>query len=339
MRRKYYVLILSLLFAFGIKAQFVITYAGNAPQIGDVFNIEGTMDGDYDPGPAGGGQIWDFSAVQPNILGGITAIDPASTPFSSDFPEATIAFRDNDTSYEKYNYWNLSGSELFYLGMASDPGANQNINIFPDTRKIMQYPFAYNDSFIDSYWFPSISELMTIHHRGTISATADAWGVVKTPAGTFLNTLRVKKVKVYTDSVWNGAGDLMNVANHTETAYEWYSENEHYPILTIQVTETGSSSISYKTPENGIGTENLNPRIQVSPNPVRDELHVKISGNVDETFTIHILNLSSQDIEQFSHKGKSSFSIDVAFLPPGLYFLQIEKAAGELSSTKFIKRK
>jgi len=339
MKKNYLITIISCLFTLGMAAQPVITYNGNAPQIGDVYNVSGIPYGStFDPGPAGGGQSWDFSDVQPTLSMGTTAVNPASTPFADDFPEATISFRDNDPSYESYNYWQLSNSEMFILGIGTDPGPNQTIIHYLDSRKMMQYPFAFNDTYTDTYYYAYPSAIMLIHRRGTITATADAWGSVITPAGTYNSTLRIKKEKVYTDSVWNNGGDLMNVSTQSLTDYEWYTASSHYPVLNIEVTDEGASGISYSSLVGGIEDNALLSQISIYPNPADDIINVKLTDAVTDKMEIDIVNLKGQQLAQLEKTGNNQFSADISGLVPGVYFLKIKSSPGKSVSARFIKR-
>ena len=336
MKNIYFLTIFTCLFTMGITAQPVITYDGNAPQIGDVYYLSGKI-GTFDPGPAGGGQSWDFSYEQVPLLGKITAVDPSSTPFVSDFPEATIAYIDDDPSIESYNYWLLTGSELFSLGFGTDPGNNQEINHYADTKKAMQYPFAYNDSYSDSYLIVTSYIVMTIHSGGTITTTADAWGSVKTPAGTYNSTLRIKKVNAYIDSVWNNDGELMATTPHTEIDYEWYTATSHYPVLHIQVTEAGTS-MSYTSLVGGIEDNPLLSQISIYPNPAHDIINVKLSDVISGKVEIFLLNSKGQTLTQLTETGNRIFSTDINGLASGAYFIRIENNSGNYATSKFIKQ-
>jgi hypothetical protein len=336
--KKYYLLTtLVCLFGTTILAQPVITYSGNAPQIGDVYNVSGAF-GTYDPGQTGGNRHWDFSSVQPTISTESIAVNPASTPFAADFPDATISFSDTDPSYELYNYWEITNSEMSMLGMASDPGANQTIIHYPDPRIMIKYPFAYNDTYTDTYYYTYPSALMLIHRRGTIIATADAWGSVKTPADSYSSTLRIKKEKVYTDSVWNTGGELMSVTTHNETEYQWYTATSHYPVLDIQVTEAGSS-LSYNSLAGGVENNWLTSQVTVWPNPADDIINVKLSDAVNDKIEIEIVSLTGQPLSRLNNTGNRQFSADVSKLTSGVYLLRLKGSSGSSTTSRFIVKR
>ena len=336
MKKIYLFTIILSLFSIGIAAQPVITYSGNAPQIGDYLNYSALPYGStFDPGPAGGNQSWDFSDVQSIISLETIAVDPASTPNAADFPEATIAFHDPNSSYEDYSYSQISSSAMFHLG--NDQGSG---NVFPytDSRKEMQYPFSYNDTYTDTYSFASPSDLMLIHESGIMTVTADAWGSVKTPAGTFNSTLRIKKEKVYTDSVWNTGGDLMSVTIHSLTDYVWYTANSHYYVLAIEVTDDGESGISWSSSANDIKENPVLSQINIFPNPANNIINVKIAGGNTEIPDIELVSLLGEKLTQLTETGSHQFSADISSFTSGIYFLRFKNSSGSIITKKFVKQ-
>ena len=331
--KKIYLITIICLIASGITAQPVITYSGNAPKIGDHFYYSGVPYGStYDPGPAGGNQSWDFSDVQSVISIENIAVDPASTPNAADFPEATVAFTDHDNLI--FSYSQITSSAMFHLG--DDQGSG---NVFPytDSRKEMQYPFSFNDSYSDTYSFAFPSAVMLIHESGTITATADAWGSVKTPAGTYNSTLRIKKEEVIIDSVWNTGGDLMSVTTHSLTDYEWYTASSHYYVLAIEVTDDGTSGISWLSSPNGIAANGILSQAVIFPNPARNIINAKLSGDASDKMEINVVNLTGQQLMPLVKTGNGRFSADISQLPQGVYFLEIKNSSGNCVTKKFIK--
>ncbi len=334
MKQNYFIIIIFCLLSVSITAQPVLTYSGNAPQIGDVYNASGIpYGGSFDPGPAGGNQNWDFSDIQPIISTSSAVVDAASTPFVDDFPDATIAYVNIPTT-NTYSYQQLTTSEMFYVGVVMD----SDINHFPDSRKEMQYPFSYNDVYTDTYLFIFPSDLMLIHTQGTITVTADAWGSVKTPAGSYNSTLRLKKENVYTDSVWNTGGVLMSVTTYYETFYDWYTATSHYPVLSIMVTDEGASSIAYATQTGGIEDNQLLSQITVWPNPADNIICVKFSDEITDKIEIEVVGLTGQSIMPLKESGNRQFSADISRLIPGTYLLLIKTGSGGVATSRFIKR-
>ncbi len=324
------------LLLWGVAAQPVITCNGNAPQIGDRFVYSGVPYGfSFDPGPAGGNQSWDFSDVQSIISVETVVVDPASTPNAADFSDATIAFHDPNTSDNDYSYSQITSSAWIHLGAIDGFG---NSSPYTDPRIEMQYPFSYNNTYTDTYSFASVSSVMIIHESGTITATADAWGSVKTPAGTYNNTLRMKKEEVFTDSTWNNAGDLMSVVTDSYTRYEWYTATSHYCVLSIGVTSDGVSGISWISSTNSIKDNPLLSQIAVFPIPADNVVNVKLTAGIADKMEITVVNLTGQQLMRLAKTGSNRFSANISQLPSGIYFLRIKNGSGNIMTKKFVKQ-
>ena len=335
MKKIYFIIMAVCLFTLGIMAQPVITYSGNAPVTGDVYHFSGA-NGNFDPGQAGGGQSWDFSTVSPTIFTVETAVTPASTPFAGDFPESDIAFHITGDN-EAYSFAEVSTSEMLNDGVALDPGGdNETIIHYTDAVKIMQYPFAFNDNYTDSYFSAyTMGDLLT-HEWGTITVTADAWGSMITPAGIFSNTLRVKKERTYTDSVWM-TGIFLYANTYSQTDYEWFTATSHTPVIGISVTGDGTS-VSYRTDAVGIAEESPGlSQISIFPNPATNTINVKLPKESNGNAAVSIYDLAGKRVLHSEKNGNKLFVTDISTLKPGVYILRINDSALNYTTLKFIK--
>lgn len=335
MKKNYLLTMIICLLSFNIMAQTTITYNGNAPQVGDIYNVSGAS-GSFDPGTAGANQNWDFSSINPSVSWEINVIDPVSTPFVSEFPEANLAYYYNNSSPESYTYVQLNSTELLNNGNASDPGANELSIHYTDAVKLLQYPFSFSDTFTDTYYteYTSFGDAIT-HEWGNITATADAWGNVITPAGTYENTLRIKREMVYVDSMWV-SGVFLYATTLTTTDYDWYTESSHHPILSISVTNSGTS-ISYSSSVGGIEKNQSQPQINIFPNPANDFVNITLSNINTDITEINIVNVLGQQLSNVERTGNHQFSSDISRLSPGVYFIRINGERGNYIYKKFIK--
>ena len=336
MKKNYLITIVACLFTIGITAQPVITYNGNASQIGDNYNFSGAS-GTIDPGSAGGNQTWDFSYINPSFSSSETAVAPGTTPFASDFPESTLAFQytsDNTT----YSYAEISPSEMLNDGVGFDPGgANEFFIHYTDAVKLMQYPFSFNNSYTDTYYSAyTATEGMLTHEKGTITVTADAWGSVTTPAGTYNNTLRVKSVRNYTDSVWM-SGMFLYANTYTETDYDWYTASSHTPVISISETG-GGTSVSYRTDAVRIKTTPFFSQISIYPNPACNSIHVKLPDRNSDNAQIDIISLTGQQVLQLAKTRNHQYSADISGLASGVYFLTVKNSWRTVITSKFVKQ-
>ncbi len=335
MKKNYLVIIAICLSSLGLMAQPLITYNGNAPQIGDVYNLSGD-NGSYDPGPSGANQNWDFSDITPTFSWSLNAITPESTPFADDFPEATISFHyigENET----YSYAEVSTTEMLNDGVGFDPGGDDESFIhYTDAVKLMQYPFSFTDTYTDSYFTAySFTEGMLTHERGNITVTADAWGSVSTPEHTYSNTLRVKSERIYTDSVWM-SGIFLYADTFTQTDYEWFTSTSHTHVISISTTDNGSS-LTYRTDALGVEEKVLtHAQISAYPNPATDWIDIKADKIMNY---ISIFSVNGQQIGTRSVQTSSSHqqTIDVNNYPKGVYLIKVGFEDGSIVTEKIIK--
>jgi hypothetical protein len=336
MKKNYLLTIIVCLFALGTTAQPVITYGGNAPQTGDSYSFSGAS-GTFDPGPAGANQSWDFSSINPTMFSTETAVNPGTTPFAPNFPESTIAFHITGEN-EAYSYAEINSSEMLNDGVGFDPGGDNEFYIhYTDAVKLMQYPFSYNDTYSDTYYTSyTAAEGLETHEHGTITVTADAWGSVTTPLGTYNNTLRVKSVRNYTDSVWM-SGMFLYANTYTETDYDWYTTTSHTPVITVSQTGDGSS-VSYRTDAVGISNNAIFTQISLYPNPASNTIHVRLPESRNENTQIDIISLTGQVLLQLEKSESHQYSADISGLTPGVYLLTVKNNWGAVTTSKFVKK-
>ena len=336
MKKKYFIIVIICLTSLGLTAQTVITYNGNAPQIGDVYNFSGAY-GSFEPGSSGAGQNWDFSDIDPTFFNVETVVTPQSTPFVDDFPEANTAFHYTGDN-ESFSYAQISTSEMLNDGIGLDPGGENEYFIhYTDAVKIMQYPFSFSDTYTDSYYsaYSLTDEMLTIEW-GDITVTADAWGSVSTPAGTYNNTLRVKSERVYTDSVWV-SGLFLYANTYTQTDYEWYTATSHTPVISISITGDGSS-VTYRTDALGIDNALLGQsQINAYPNPATNTINISLPEGSNGNMDIYIFDIQGKQIAQLKKIGHNQFSANIGSLAPGEYVISVETNSTNYTTTKFIK--
>ncbi len=332
MKKIIFTIVTICLTVIGIKAQPVITYAGNAPQIGDSYRFS-VDSATIDPGSAGANQSWDFSTITPTSFYSVAVVSPGSTPFASDFPESNTAFQ-YTSDREWYGYIDVKTSEMLNDGVGFDPGSDNEYFIhYTDAAKLIKYPFSYNDSYTDSYYTSyTMPEGMDIHEHSNVTVTADAWGSVSTPAAVYNNTLRVKLEFSGTDSVFV-MGTFMYVTTHSLTQYEWYTATSHSVIISICVSTDGSS-ISYRSDSDGIDEQASSQQlIHLYPNPATDKIDIELPKELDHSTEVNIYNSKGKQVTQFTMT-KGSSTADISSLSPGMYVVTV----GNSYTGKFIKQ-
>lgn len=330
------------------------------PNIGDVVTFY-EADTLIQPGNAGANQLWDFSGLTP--LAGTTPLQyyylaPANTPpaYAANFPAANFVIKvDSDTAI--YSYWNKSNTEFANLGVQSEA----YLQLYPNT-DIQLKPLSYNGSFQDNFTNSTDAGTGFIFYgSGERNIKYDAYGTLKTPAGTFTNAMRIKGESSQVDSVDIGVGQLLNYTNFT--VYDWLVANEPGVLVSIiythLITETRFPGLDTIVEDFGtVKSVNYISNFAVSTfdrpdqlagielqmagaNPVIDELSVRITAAESrENLQLLLTDLGGRVIDAqilSLSAGDNAINLPVAQLAAGAYFLTLTdgKAASTLKWQKF----
>ena len=102
------------------------------------------------------------------------------------------------------------------------------------------------------------------------------------------------------------------------------------PILTNNEVTTIADQLSNPT------FEQKHIEIKLYPNPVVDQLHIKLDSDLEKINSVEIYNISGQLLMVLT-KGAKTASIDVSHLPSGTYLLKLNSGANS-STHKFFKK-
>lgn len=151
-------------------------------------------------GSPGGGNNWDFTALLSNLTISLESVDPAATPYISDFPGADICiynagFTGGDPA-SIWTYSKLNGS-FDVMGSAATvsslPGFVTQISYNPFRRE-SEHPMTIN-----SQWMQTITQTILINgsplNSSTVSTNAlvDAYGTMTLPGGASFEALRIRE--------------------------------------------------------------------------------------------------------------------------------------------------
>lgn len=332
-------LLLSVALGLGVPAfsQPVLDATNSAPQIGQQTTVHMTPNYSGTIGTPGANQNWDFSTVGSGTSYQNDYISCSSSPDCSNNPGATIVM--HDLSSDAYSYIIMDNSHIANKGIyGSSQGQTMEFQ-YSDPETYMYFPLAYNNTHSDSWAATAqlAGGMATIDRSGTTTVTADGYGTLKTPAGTFQNTLRVHMHQAYQD-VMTVAGNTTNISYETDI-YTWYQPGVHDRLLSIaSIAINGaaaSTSIQYtdETP-NAIHHPNTDKFVsQIFPNPANDNINVQLSNTEDQIKYIRVVNilgqvvakLSANNLHQTAH---NTYSIQTATIPTGVYWLQITTHRG-----------
>lgn len=222
--------------------------------------------------------------------------------------------------------------------------ASSVVIAFSNPENLLTYPFNYSNSLTDT-WAGTFTSSVTFYRSGTSTVTADGYGTVTTPAGTFANAMRVHYVQSYKDSA-NFSGPI--IITYMNDEYLWYLPGNHQPIASVTSFTSNSfsgttitTSASYiNNVVNGIKENSLAfSQGSVFPNPASDQLNYSYSSETGLLCEIGIYTISGQkikSIEQQSQAGGNTLVIPTLDLPAGFYYLEGRSGDATGKREKFV---
>jgi hypothetical protein len=202
------------------------------PSIGDTLVMRNVDTNSLSsPGNSGSSITWDFSSIIINSSNspGIIFVSPASTPYASSFPTATIA----DVAGGVYGFSKTSSSANEVLGYGEMGTAI--VYQHPLTTHL---PMNYQDSQIDTCWYTNT--LLSARIWETQTLTYDGVGTLKLPNSiTYSNVIRIHAYQVIIDSTSS------NVFTSTHDAYQWYKPD--YPLFVFIYTTSTNTIVAGST--------------------------------------------------------------------------------------------
>lgn len=261
---------------------------------------------------------------------------PSTTTYGSSFPQANVAC--TATGNSSIGYYKASSTALQLCGSYGSIGM-----VYSDFEDMLRFPCTYNSTYTDSWATQFSSGGYTFYRKGNTTVTADSYGTLITPNGTYTNVMRVHFVQSYKDSAYIGTPYLIN---YTNDEYMWYKEGINIQIATVYTTSVSNGSTytggSYITGNVGI---NDSPEQQLAtniyPNPAKDQVSIEYSLTSNQNVDYRLINSMGQQVKAVYNtegiQGNNTLKLDVADLPDGIYFTQL-LIDGKIAATKrFIK--
>ena len=322
MKRIYtFYFVVCMLFTLPCIAQPVLTVTNWAPAPGEIYTSFSADTAGITEGIAGANKTWDFSNLVINTTPvTIQYMAPSATPYDLLFPEATVSGFDG----MHYNYYKTNTTEYTLLGT----GCTSYIINYSDQQKYCQFPFSYPDSFTDNLAYSYVSGV-EFTDTGSATTTADAWGKLILPSGTFNNVLRLKCLQVINDS--SSYGPMI----YTTESYWWTDGIHKNPLLSIvyfSMVMEGSTDYSksvYVSSETS-EIENFNEdnfSIGIAPNPASQRVAINFNFREPLNCDIKLLDATGRMVKLYNNchfeTGRNQKEIDVSDLKEGIYLLRV----------------
>lgn len=313
--------------------QPVFTSSDGELQIGDavIYHLSNWTSA----GPSGAGVTWDFSTLPDLATTSDTIVDPASTPYPTQYPTADAA----EGTYMGWGYFTQSTSDLQSLGSAN---ADTYVSL-NDPWLRRSYPFTYGDTWADTFSGEGSGPSGSFTWNGSCSDTVDGWGTLLLPNGTFQDVLRLRSTAVYEEAFTNSQDTLI----HVWETYEWLIPgtkksllNFHRNTATLngnQVSDQFYSSwldtvIVTTTMPEGIGST---VNFGCYPNPAVDIIYLQFSGSAEFAAPIVVCDAMGRRVTAkassllLEGNGITRVVLSIAHLEPGAYFVKLQREEKE----------
>ena len=244
------------------------------PEFGSEYEARYFENINFDPGPAGENQVWDFSDLEGGFDFNFKILDPATTPESDKFPDATFVW--NFVEFEIFIYYLVTEDSLSQMGNAVATTEETTFLVLnSDLEDALQFPVTYGSSYsYDTKYQNFLFGNLIFEGERTATLTADGYGTLITPFGTFENTLRIKIIN--------------NEFGINNTQYSWLSEDNFVPLLVYEFSDDGevAPSLYYSNLSTTVSTDDKS-------------FETEISFQYDDMNEVLLINTKGQDIQNF----------------------------------------
>lgn len=283
-----YTCLAALLLCAPVFGQYQIANGFHNPAIGDQYSTPIDTMPQIMVGSPGTDVIWDFSSLRIHSRISYDYVDPSTTTYGDEFPDADVA----EVTSEFTQYLDLSNGLYKALGISIetefDSTQIQGFGKYEPHDTILVYPSNYLDSYSDysEYSFTApfgqqiqgfqIDSIRETQQR-TEQIEFDAYGTMITPRGTYINVLR-EKISTTIISTQEGYIQFFgwqpapgSPSTESYTWYNWYAEGIKFPLASAlvgdggQVMEARYNINADPTSLNELTSANV--AVQVYPNP------------------------------------------------------------------------
>lgn len=317
-----------------IVAQPTLTASGSNMVVGDQL-VQSTADG-VSPGTAGASQTWNLASMTTAGTETISVVAPGSTTNGSSYPSANVAAQTASAT----GYYNANSSSFQNYGAVAG-----GVTItYSNPEDLMHYPFTYNNTYNDAWGGQFTASGFTVYRAGTTTVTADGYGTVTTPSGTYPNSLRVHLQQSYQDSS-NIFGTVV-LNTYTNDQYMWFDNSRHLAVASVYTLTTvlnggapsASSGGTYFGAPVGIQHHDAaGASVRLYPNPASSAVSVNVELAQGQPVELKVFNSLGEEtgtaVSGTGVQGENMYRLDISKYNEGIYFVQAW-INGTLSTTR-----
>jgi hypothetical protein len=307
-------------------------------------------------GASGANQTWNFSSLNVDETDTLDFTNPVWYGLDNPFGAQMVIISSRNDSM--FMYVTKTSSQLLINGVKQILGNGDTVNI-PINSSIIPFPATYGMSGTWSANFelvtiplgidpdgpgphPVVDSLKFTRHSDA-TTSADAWGNVTTPLGTF-STLRQNNIEYNVDTTWMYTSGQWSVISPTaSTVFQippvtydtvmtvrWWTNDPsaRFPVIEFEYDQNGNNvgevkwlKASPTTSINEINSLNAN----IFPNPSKGEINIQSEEKITN---LKIYNLTGKLIKQYTVNEKNVVNINPQ-LPAGIYLIKVTAASGK----------
>lgn len=323
-----------------LNAQIVLNN-NDLPKTGDAqisIMIDSIQSINILPGEKGENVFWDFSYLNGEESVAQTWVSATSATNYSKFPLAVLAINKECTKEHshvthtdietcKHDFYIKNENGLFYYG--SDVQGISKYSIPRPVFPVLKYGDSIKNESRLIYYSSGYTQKV-LHVTGY--SKADAWGTIKTPAGT-VSTIRIYTSETVYDSIYTDGSAILKSKTEGNYYYNWYTSELGFPVLQISkgILNLNSNYQTVKYAEKltsvttGIEEVSENQKfVTVYPNPFNDKATLKIHPDFNgEKYTLLIFDVYGRIIQKKENNIGSEVVIERRNMKQGTYFYQL----------------
>jgi hypothetical protein len=292
-----------------------------------------------DIGTPGGGNTWDFTMLQSSISIDLESVNPATSPYISDFPGANFCTYSLGFSQgfqaEIWSYLTVNGT-FDNMGSGITISPDSVLKIMNDPAEIQaEFPMTFNSTWMQTFTQSTTFEItglppFTLESTINTDVSVDAYGSMTLPGGASFDALRLREERTITIPPLPGV---------TTVDYTFLAKNgAQVSVSAADANPPNSGTINVdRTSYNGAltttGVEQLSglpndySLNQNYPNPFNPSTKIEYSIPSESFVELKVYDILGNEVaslvneQQQAGVYRADFSADN--LPSGMYFARI----------------
>ena len=298
-----------------------------------------------DLGTKNGPQTWNFS---PELFPGgstteYTVIDPATTPYADQFPNADHVWLNADESDTTavYNFFNKTNTGLFSPGFAMVRGDSDFVMVNDPASQILPFPASLNNKWTNTEIFEfGVPGIFLMVDSSVHNFEIDAWGTINTPQGSYQCLRIFEEIHSFTKTY---AGNMLVTSDSTGNyEYYWYAENIGFVAEVMSFFDetdpnfTKAEDITFIVPQSVNVKDNVAPvaqsfqLMQNYPNPFNPTTTIGFNLPKNMSVSLKVYDIRGREITTLLNETKPGGYHEIRFdgssLASGIYLYELKTA-------------